>query len=69
MCTRQMVKAVTVAAINAFFAGTVAYAQVCNPQTPIQSIYDLGTGLYKTFEGGLYEGGSNTRPPAHEAAG
>ncbi|MCZ6766433.1 MAG: T9SS type A sorting domain-containing protein [bacterium] len=64
-----MVKAVTVAAISAFFAGTVAYTQVCNPQTPIQSIYDLGTGLYKTFEGGLYEGGSNTRPPAHEAAG
>src|SRR5437879_4630651 len=30
---------------------------------------DLGTGMYKGEQGGLYPGGSNTTPPAHLAAG
>ena len=30
---------------------------------------DLGAGLYLGREGGLYPGGSNVRPPAHESAG
>lgn len=30
---------------------------------------DLGPGLYKGVEGGLYPGGSDTRPPDFEAAG
>jgi hypothetical protein len=30
---------------------------------------DLGTEKYQGFEGGLYPGGRNTRPPEHEAAG
>lgn len=30
---------------------------------------DLGTGMYKGEQGGLYPGGTNTIPPAHLAAG
>ena len=30
---------------------------------------DLGTDKYQGFEGGLYPGGRNTRPPEHESAG
>jgi hypothetical protein len=30
---------------------------------------DLGTGLYKGYQGGLYPDGSNTRPTEHENAG
>jgi Cu/Ag efflux protein CusF len=30
---------------------------------------ELGTGKYKDFEGGLYPGGKNERPAAHDAAG
>lgn len=32
-------------------------------------LMDLGAGFYMGKQGGLYPGGSNTRPPAHEAAG
>ena len=30
---------------------------------------ELGSGLYKGYQGGLYPGGSNVRPAGHEAAG
>lgn len=32
-------------------------------------LMDLGTSTYRGFEGGLYSGGSNTRPSAHNSAG
>jgi hypothetical protein len=42
--------------------------------TPVSStgniaLPDLGTGMYRGEQGGLYPGGSNTIPPAHLAAG
>jgi hypothetical protein len=42
--------------------------------TPVSStgnlaLPDLGSGMYKGEQGGLYPGGSNTIPPAHLAAG
>lgn len=44
-------------------------AQVCDPAAPQVSLFDLGPGAYKTFQGGLYPGGTNVRPPAHDASG
>ncbi|MBK8268754.1 MAG: dockerin type I repeat-containing protein [Planctomycetes bacterium] len=44
-------------------------AQVCDPSDPQVSLFDLGTGTYKSFQGGLYAGGVNQRPAAHETAG
>jgi lysophospholipase L1-like esterase len=32
-------------------------------------LMDLGTGTYHGYEGGLYPGGGNARPPSHDAAG
>lgn len=37
--------------------------------TGLVPVTDLGTGFYQGMQGGLYPGGSNQRPPAHEAAG
>jgi hypothetical protein len=36
---------------------------------PEVDLPDLGTGIYLGTEGGLYPGGSNVRPPDHEADG
>src|SRR3989442_8253307 len=37
--------------------------------TGLVPVNDLGAGFYKGAQGGLYPGGSNARPPAHDAAG
>jgi hypothetical protein len=37
--------------------------------TGLVPVTDLGAGFYQGVQGGLYPGGSNLRPPAHEAAG
>lgn len=46
-----------------------AVAQPCDPAAPQDSPYDLGGGIYKTFQGGLYPAGANDRPTDHESAG
>src|SRR5260221_218801 len=66
--------------VKAFFAGAVvpvalifglpqAYADCTLTNTDRTPLNDLGPGLYEGFAGGLYPNGTNTRPPAHEAAG
>ena len=51
-------------------AGAEPLAANCaNDSTGLIPLIDLGTGFYQGFEGGLYAGGSNTRPAAHTAAG
>jgi len=42
---------------------------VPNTTTRIVPITDLGTGSYQGEEGGLYPGGSNVRPAAHDSDG
>src|SRR4030095_16420259 len=37
--------------------------------TGLVPLTDLGAGLYQGYAGGLYSGGANVRPAAHEAAG
>ncbi len=63
--TRVLVAPLIFTLLIASFAG----AQPCDPDSPGLSLYDLGPGLYKQVQGGLYPGGSNQRPPAHESAG
>lgn len=47
----------------------LAWAQKGKTNTTMVPVTDLGTGTYKSFEGGLYENGSNTIPSDHEADG
>lgn len=49
-----------------------SFAQVknCdNDQTGLVPLSDLGNGFYLGFQGGLYPGGSNTRPANHQTEG
>lgn len=52
-----------------------AFLFIAAPQPPkfdtskLKPLPELGTEKYQTFEGGLYPGGTNTRPAEHEAAG
>lgn len=48
----------------------VALARDCS-MTSVGSIpiNDLGSGMYLTYQGGLYPGGVNVRPASHESAG
>ncbi len=46
-----------------------AAANCANTSVGLTPLNDLGAGLYEGFEGGLYPGGANARPAAHDAAG
>lgn len=46
-----------------------AQADCSQTSTGYIPINDLGTGTYLGMTGGLYENGSNYRPPAHQSAG
>ena len=46
------------------------YSQNClNTSTGLPPINDLGAGYFRNFQGGLYPGGSNARPPGHNNDG
>src|SRR5262249_48599445 len=52
------------------FIASALHAQNCSgTSTGRVPLDDLGVGTYLGFVGGLYPGGQNARPPAHEAAG
>jgi hypothetical protein len=54
----------------ALFEHSAAFASNCaGTSTGKIPLTDLGTGTYLGLQGGLYDFGSNQRPPAHDAAG
>lgn len=56
--------------ILAMLVPGAAPASNCNgTQTGMIPLTDLGAGFYHGVQGGLYPGGTNVRPPAHDAAG
>lgn len=60
----------SLALIAALARPAVAIASNCNgTQTGLIPLTALGAGTYQGFAGGLYPGGSNTRPPAHDVTG
>jgi len=50
-------------------APTVRASNCAGTSTGMIPVNDLGAGFYKGVQGGLYPGGVNVRPAAHEAAG
>ena len=70
-------KPANMANLGATLAVAAPTGGLCNnitsfvPKTnvPAVPINDLGTGTYLGVEGGIYGGGSNVRPPAHDSAG
>ena len=63
-----------VALMTSFLGGYAFAAQAQTGTCTVTSIgrtplSDLGPNVYNGFGGGLYPGGSNFRPPAHESAG
>ncbi|MBI1851413.1 MAG: hypothetical protein HYR85_13820, partial [Planctomycetes bacterium] len=57
-------------AIALVFIASFALASDCSrTSVGFTPLVDLGSGTYHGEEGGLYPGGSNSRPAAHDAAG
>lgn len=58
-----------VLALAALMSAHVAIADCSLTNLGIKPLPEMGLGTYLGFNGGLYPGGANQRPPTHEAAG
>ncbi len=56
-------------AISSLPLGLVSGQNCANTSVGFTPLNDLGAGTYQSFQGGLYPGGSNQRPIAHEVGG
>ncbi len=65
-----MQRTIALAAALAVLSNAPASGQNCsNTSVGFTPLNDLGPGLHQGFQGGLYPGGSNARPTAHEVGG
>ena len=60
---------ILLSALQTAFADPAAASNCAVTSVGKTPLTDLGTGFYGAFQGGLYPGGSNARPAAHQAAG
>jgi hypothetical protein len=65
----RLVAAAALILLHPLASGPVLAANCEVDSTGLVPLTDLGAGTYQGYLGGLYESGSNIRPPAHEAAG
>jgi len=66
----RTVKQATLVLVALIVIQPAVYARDCSmTSVGFTPINDLGTGTYQNFQGGLYPGGGNLRPSAHESAG
>ena len=69
MLPRSLPLVALVAGLLTVAVGTTRAANCAGTSTGLIPVTDLGAGFYQGVQGGLYPGGANVRPAAHEAAG
>jgi hypothetical protein len=68
-CTRRATAFAVAIGCLALLPPTAHASNCAGTATGLVPITDLGAGFYQGVQGGLYPGGANQRPAAHEAAG
>jgi lysophospholipase L1-like esterase len=69
MLPRSLPLVALVAGLLTVAVGPAHAANCAGTSTGLIPVTDLGAGFYQGVQGGLYPGGANVRPAAHEAAG
>jgi hypothetical protein len=69
MITQLHSRTVALVLFSAFFSVHLSRADCSLTNIAIAPLNEMGIGSYLGYAGGLYPGGVNTRPAAHEAAG